>query len=138
MVPNPCRILRNAVIGALATALDLPAMPQAARALTPEQCELVVQTALLAFEIVGPKNLSAGFRKSFVNFVGPERRCDGPPEIKRVTKMDKDTYEVIREELASPKLGPPKTAIDLDAELAKLAAARGNTLEGMRAAPHKR
>jgi hypothetical protein len=113
-------MFRIAVLGAL-TLGAAALMPHPAEALTAKQCKLVAETAKMAFEATGPQNLSPDFKDSFGNFIGPRDRCDGAPDIKRVTDGDIATYSVIRVMLVSV---PPKSRIDLETELQKLAAAR--------------
>ena len=77
-------------------AVTAPAM---AGDFTQDQCKSVSAIARAVVRHVGKDTLSLEFRQSFVDWMGPETRCDGPKEIAIVTENDSATYRTIRSEL---------------------------------------
>lgn len=66
---------------------------------SPADCRGISGIARAVVRRVGADTLSLEFRQSFVDWMGPETRCDGPKEITIVTGSDDATYRTIRSEL---------------------------------------
>ncbi len=63
---------------------------------TPEECRVVAGIGGQVVRALGKETLSADFRQSFVNFLGPNIACDGPTNIVTRTGPDIDAFNTIR------------------------------------------
>lgn len=73
--------------------------PALADGFTQKECKGIAGIAGAVVRRVGADMLSVEFRQSFMDWVGPEARCNGPKEIAIVTDQDSATFGTIRSEL---------------------------------------
>ena len=84
---------------AAATTMAAVTAPATAGEFSQKECKGIVGIAVAVLQRVGADTLSLEFRQSFMDWVGPEARCNGPREIAIVTESDDATYGTIRSEL---------------------------------------